>query len=86
MELVTYKNGLKLKTKNKRFAIYKVEKEGKTINKIEVKSLTKETGEGLGAISHISENGKIKYSAIGFKDEALVELYYSLGHYLKNVL
>jgi len=86
MKLTTYPNAVQLKSKNKRFAIFKTEKEGKTIHKIEVKSLTKESGEGIGAISFVSENGKIKYSGIGFKEEALVELYYSLGHYLKNVL
>jgi len=86
MKLTTHPDGVQLKSKNKRFAIYKIEKEGKIIHKIEVKSLTKENGKEIGAISFISKNGKIKYSGIGFKEEALVELFYTLRHYLNNIL
>lgn len=86
MKLKTYPNAVILKSKNKRFAIIKTEKEGKIIHKIEVMSLTKESGQGLGAISVISKNGKIKYSGIGFKEEALFELYCCLEHYFENVL
>ena len=84
MKLTTYPNGLQLKAKNKRFVIFKVEENGKSINRIEVKSLTKETGAEIGAISFISKNSKVKYSAIGFSDEALMELYCCLDSYLKK--
>jgi hypothetical protein len=86
MKYTTHPNAVQLKSKNKRFAIFKIEEEGKIIHKIEVKSLTKESGEGIGAISFISKNGKIKYSGIGFKEEALIELFYTLRQYLNNVL
>jgi hypothetical protein len=84
MKLTTHLNGVTSKTKNKRIAIFEKKVDDKTIHCIEVKSLTKDSGSEIGAISLISKNGKIKFSAIGFKEEALMELHYCLSQYLIN--
>jgi hypothetical protein len=73
-----------LKASNRRFLIIRKEKDDKTINMIHIKSLTAETGEELGAGSHLSINKKVKYSSIGLTDDAAKELYVCLHHYLKN--
>jgi hypothetical protein len=79
-KLTTHPNGVVLKSKNRRLSVIKTEK-GVKITAI---SLTKETGKEKGAISELFQNDKIKYSAIGFSQEAIEELFYLLSKFLTN--
>ena len=77
-KLTTHPNGIILKSKNRRLSVIKTEK---GVN-ISIVSLTKETGKEKGAISELFQNDKIKYSAIGFSQETLEELFYVLSKFL----
>lgn len=63
----------------------KGEYEGKEVNAIQFKALTSEVGPEHGVSHGLSKNGKIKYSELRLSDDALVELYISIGAYLKNI-
>jgi hypothetical protein len=77
-KLTTHPNGVVLKSNNRRIAVIKEEKG----IRISVLSLTKYTGKEKGAISELFQNDKIKYSAIGFSQEALEDLFYVLSKFL----
>jgi hypothetical protein len=78
-----YNNAILVRSKNKRISIERI-KENK--NAIYITSLTSETGKGISAITKLSENEKIKYSLIGFTDEAIKDLYICLHRYINDIL
>jgi hypothetical protein len=59
-----------------------ITKESPAENVIHFKALVSDVGPGEGAKTEFSENGKIKYSYVGLTNDAVIELYVSLHHYI----
>jgi len=90
-DLVTtsiYLDAVKIKGHNREIAIAKMEtkKEFDSPNVIFFKALTSEVGPNAGVTSIVDDNGKIKYSTVGLSNEAIVELYMGLSHYIEKFI
>jgi hypothetical protein len=55
-------------------------------NVIFLKSLTAESGLKPGVKHKLSKNKKLKISSIGLTDEALIELYMGMSHYIEKFI
>lgn len=78
--ITEYNNAVGLRAKNTSIKIIKM---NDNVNVIDVKSLTKYTGELLSANTVFSDNKKIKYSGITFSDKAIIDLHCLLDIYIK---
>jgi hypothetical protein len=83
-----FKDAVEVRGVNKETIIQRLEPKVKNgaPNLIRVKSLTANTGKKPGVRHNLSYNGKVKYSAMGLSDEAVIELYMALNHYIKNII
>lgn len=83
-------NSTALKAKNRRITVHipVVDKDTKELrpntNTIYFKSLVSEVGDGPGAMSKVTENGKVKNTYINLTDDALEDLLYVLLIHHKN--
>ena len=83
-----FKDAIAVRGTNRQTVVTKQERKSQFAahNVVHLKSLVAESGPDAGVIYELSDNNKIKYSHIGLSDEAIVELYVTLGHYIKNVI
>ncbi len=81
-------NGVIIRSYNREISILRHESKERFAapNVIFVKALTANAGKDPGVKHNLSNNEKIKYSALGLSDEALIELYMGLSHYVKNII
>jgi hypothetical protein len=94
LTIKSYKNAVITRGHNRRTSIYtktnrdKVEKEEDIIdsNEMQFVALTSEVTDGPGVDYGLHCKGKIKVSHVRLSDDAILELYISLHHYLKDVL
>lgn len=88
----SYKNAINLKGKNRRYLIQKPLIKDETLdyekyskdNIIVIKSLTKDTSKNPGILHKLLCNDKIKQSVICLSNESIIELYETLGLYIKH--
>jgi hypothetical protein len=83
-----YKDAVTIRGVNRNIQIIKVKPKGEFYapNVIHIKALAAEAGTKPGVKHSLSKNKKIKYSGMGLSDQALIELYMGLGHYVKRII
>jgi hypothetical protein len=83
-----YSDAVTIRGLNRKIEVIRVEPKGKFYapNVIRIKALTSEVGEKPGVKHNLSKNKKIKYTGMGLSDEALIELYMGLSHYIKTII
>ena len=89
--LTKFPNAIEFRNKNRRLSV--VRREGKDekgddkeTNVLGFVALTSEVGIEPGVSHGLHAKDKIKYSEVRLSDEALLDLYWSLKYYLKDVL
>ncbi len=89
-QVVHHANSTSFRTKNRNFLILKPTVSEEILelrenqNLIHIKSMVSEVGAEPGVIHKLTHNGKCKESIIGLSDQALFDLWRTLGMYFEN--